>query len=189
MVFAISLQARDQGPVPLSLQDTLPKKEPVFLPAPLPEYWGQLQDTIPDQVPPPVLSDSMLWSYLYEEDATAKSVMTIIGTGDIMLGTSYPDERYLPPGGDCSPLLRPVQHILQSGDVLFGNLEGTFCSEGGTPKKCRDPNTCYVFRMPDQFLSADLQLIVCATHGAQFEIHTGRCVSGPCLGQSLQATV
>ena len=41
--------------------------------------------------------------------------------------------------------------------------------------------------MPDQFLSADLQLIVCATHGAQFEIHTGRCVSGPCLGQSLQA--
>jgi len=50
-----------------------------------------------------------------------------------------------------------VQHILQSGDLLFGNLEGTFCSEGGTPKQCRDPNTCYVFRMPDQFLSCILE--------------------------------
>jgi len=153
VVFAISLQARDQGPVPLSPPDTIPKKAPVFLPVPLPEYWGQLQDTIPDQISPPVLSDSMLWSYLYVEDVTEKSILTIIGTGDIMLGTSYPDERYLPPGGDCSPLLRPVQNILQSGDLLFGNLEGTFCSVGGTPKQCRDPNTCYVFRMPDQFLS------------------------------------
>jgi hypothetical protein len=37
--------------------------------------------------------------------------------------------------------------------VLFGNLEGGFCSTGGTPKKCRDITSCYVFRMPDHFLS------------------------------------
>jgi len=172
-VFAIALQAQEHDAVPRSLQDTLPQKAPVllpaplqdtlpqktpvFLPAPLPEYWGQLQDTIPEQVSHPVLSDSMLWSYLYKEEVDEKSILTIIGTGDIMLGTSYPDDRYLPPGQDCSPLLRPVQHVLQSGDLLFGNLEGVFCSEGGTPKECRDPNTCYVFRMPDQFLSCILE--------------------------------
>jgi hypothetical protein len=77
--------------------------------------------------------------------------LCIIGTGDIMLGTSYPSPAYLPPGGDCSPLLRPVYPILQSGDVLFGNLEGVFCREGGTPKECLDTTRCYVFRMPDHF--------------------------------------
>lgn len=79
--------------------------------------------------------------------------LCIIGTGDIMLGTNYPSRSYLPPGDDCSPLLGPVHHILQSGDLLFGNLEGVFCSRGGTPKKCRDTTSCYVFRMPDQFSS------------------------------------
>ena len=77
----------------------------------------------------------------------------IIGTGDIMLGTNYPSVSYLPPGLDCSPLLRPVHHVLQSGDLLFGNLEGVFCSEGGMPKKCKDSTKCYVFRMPDHFVS------------------------------------
>lgn len=79
--------------------------------------------------------------------------LCIIGTGDIMLGTNYPSRTYLPPGDDCSPLLRPVHHVLQSGDLLFGNLEGVFCSEGGTPKYCRDTTRCYVFRMPDHFAS------------------------------------
>lgn len=77
----------------------------------------------------------------------------VVGTGDIMLGTNYPVPSYLPPSADCTPLLRPVHHILQSGDLLFGNLEGVFCSEGGTPKKCRDTTRCYVFRMPDHFAS------------------------------------
>ncbi len=79
--------------------------------------------------------------------------LCIIGTGDIMLGTNYPSPTYLPPDQDCSPLLRPVHHVLQSGDLLFGNLEGVFCSEGGTTKKCRDTTKCYVFRMPDHFAS------------------------------------
>jgi len=79
--------------------------------------------------------------------------LCIVGTGDIMLGTNYPSPIYLPPGEDCSPLLGPVHHVLQSGDLLFGNLEGVFCSQGGTPKKCKDTTRCYVFRMPDQFSS------------------------------------
>ncbi|MGM0474764.1 MAG: CapA family protein [Bacteroidota bacterium] len=82
----------------------------------------------------------------------AGDTICVIGTGDIMLGTDYPSRTYLPPGEDCSPLLRPVHEVLQSGDLLFGNLEGVFCSEGGTPKYCRDTTKCYVFRMPDHFV-------------------------------------
>lgn len=39
----------------------------------------------------------------------------------------------------------------------------------------------------DHYLRADRQRIVCHAHGAQFDIDTGRCVLGPCLGQSLTA--
>jgi len=99
----------------------------------------------------------MLWSSLYLDELLEEGALTIIGTGDIMLGTSWPSESYLPPGRDCSPILRPVHHVLQSGDLLFGNLEGVFCSEGGTPKKCKDLTKCYVFRMPDHFLDCILE--------------------------------
>ena len=40
---------------------------------------------------------------------------------------------------------------------------------------------------PHQFLSRDGAQIVCATHGAMFEIETGRCMEGPCGGQALEA--
>lgn len=104
-------------------------------------------------------ADSLIWlgprgDSLFPgfEEFTGKDSLCIIGTGDMMLGTNYPVKSYLPPGGDCSPLLRPVHHVLQSGDVLFGNMEGGFCSTGGTPKKCKDTTRCYVFRMPDHFI-------------------------------------
>jgi nitrite reductase/ring-hydroxylating ferredoxin subunit len=39
--------------------------------------------------------------------------------------------------------------------------------------------------VPDQFLSQDQTHILCATHGALFDIQSGACVSGPCKGQGL----
>ncbi len=39
---------------------------------------------------------------------------------------------------------------------------------------------------PDQFLTADGTQIVCSTHGAQFGIADGVCVSGPCVGDRLE---
>ena len=41
---------------------------------------------------------------------------------------------------------------------------------------------------PDHFLSYDMDLIQCATHGARFEIETGKCIAGPCPGRSLTPT-
>ncbi|UUX95117.1 Rieske (2Fe-2S) protein [Aquabacterium sp. J223] len=35
------------------------------------------------------------------------------------------------------------------------------------------------------YLNADGSRIVCAAHGAQFDIDSGECLLGPCLGQRL----
>lgn len=40
--------------------------------------------------------------------------------------------------------------------------------------------------IPDRFLAADGSALVCSSHGAQFRLEDGFCVSGPCTGQSLQ---
>ncbi len=37
----------------------------------------------------------------------------------------------------------------------------------------------------DGYLDSSAEFIVCAAHGAKFEIETGLCVHGPCLGESL----
>jgi nitrite reductase/ring-hydroxylating ferredoxin subunit len=40
---------------------------------------------------------------------------------------------------------------------------------------------------PDRFLSRDGRFIVCATHGAEFQIADGLCIRGPCRGDRLEA--
>ncbi len=71
--------------------------------------------------------------------AIMRDTLSIIGVGDIMMGTNYPEDK-LPPR-DGKFLLREVESILQDADVTFGNLEGTLLDEGGIPKKCNDPKS------------------------------------------------
>ena len=40
---------------------------------------------------------------------------------------------------------------------------------------------------PGQFLKSKEGLLVCAAHGASFELAAGGCVAGPCRGDSLRA--
>ncbi len=40
---------------------------------------------------------------------------------------------------------------------------------------------------PGQFLTSRDGLLVCAVHGASFELVRGECVAGPCRGDSLRA--
>ncbi len=40
---------------------------------------------------------------------------------------------------------------------------------------------------PGKFLMSKDGLLVCAAHGASFELHAGACVAGPCRGDSLRA--
>jgi nitrite reductase/ring-hydroxylating ferredoxin subunit len=41
----------------------------------------------------------------------------------------------------------------------------------------------------DDFLTRDRAHIICATHGAEFLIATGRCFSGPCIGDHLEPII
>ncbi|HRN61018.1 MAG TPA: Rieske 2Fe-2S domain-containing protein [Luteimonas sp.] len=40
---------------------------------------------------------------------------------------------------------------------------------------------------PGQFLKSKDGLLVCAVHGASFELAQGECVAGPCRGEALRA--
>ena len=77
-----------------------------------------------------------------------KSEFTIIGVGDIMLGSNYPSD--LLPKNDEN-ILKNTQDVLQNADITVGNLEGTLFDNGGTPKSCDNPNVCYAFRMPSKY--------------------------------------
>lgn len=80
-----------------------------------------------------------------------KDSLTIIGVGDIMLGTIIPSRAYLPPNNDCSPLLAGVKDVLMDADVTFGNLEGVLTDSPVGAKSCSDPSICYTFGMPTAY--------------------------------------
>ncbi len=40
---------------------------------------------------------------------------------------------------------------------------------------------------PDQFLTKDRRQIICASHGALYDIETGLCTAGPCPGKKLRS--
>ena len=40
---------------------------------------------------------------------------------------------------------------------------------------------------PGKFLKSKEGLLVCAAHGASFELENGHCVAGPCRGDALRA--
>lgn len=77
--------------------------------------------------------------------------ISIIGVGDIMLGTNYPSDKFLPPH-DGKYLLEPVKSILQDAHITTGNLEGTLLTRNATPRGCRDSSVCYRFKMPEHYI-------------------------------------
>jgi hypothetical protein len=79
-----------------------------------------------------------------------KDTVSIIGVGDIMMGSNH-ETGVLPPS-DGAGLMEEVQDVLAGADITFGNLEGVLMDSGGTPKTCRDPKVCYVFRTPVKFV-------------------------------------
>lgn len=83
--------------------------------------------------------------------AQKKDTITVIGTGDIMMGSNYPNE-YSLPLNDGLNLMKEVGSILQNADVTMGNLEGVLLNQGGIAKTCRDPTVCYTFRSPEKYV-------------------------------------
>ncbi len=79
-------------------------------------------------------------------------VYKIIGVGDIMMGSDYPQPLMDPrvtPGADPAAMLgAPLAKLLKEADVTFGNFEGTLHTLNSGAKFCRNPTQCYVFRSP-----------------------------------------
>ena len=84
-----------------------------------------------------------------ETEIPENKKITVIGVGDIMLGSNYPSKNLLPKN-DYN-ILSDTEKILQDADITLGNLEGTLFDEGGTPKSCSDPSVCFVFRTPSKY--------------------------------------
>jgi hypothetical protein len=83
--------------------------------------------------------------------ANAYDDLVVTAVGDVMLGTTFPDESTLPPN-DGAGLLTEVTPLLKRGDVVYGNLEGPL-TDGGESAKCRGKRegTCYAFRVPTRY--------------------------------------
>lgn len=83
------------------------------------------------------------------------STITFAFMGDIMMGTSYPDDsngKFLP-ADSGSHLFKHIKNITSSVDFAAGNLEGTLIDSLGTPKHCKNPDICYIFSTPTNFVS------------------------------------
>lgn len=94
-------------------------------------------------------SDTLIVSPEITEDIPP--VYTFALTGDIMPGTSFPGNRYLPPNDDPWPLIREVAPYIADSFLAAGNLEGPLTDRGELAKKCRDTTTCYAFRIPERY--------------------------------------
>jgi hypothetical protein len=114
------------------MQSTKETKSPVAQPSPSPSV---PQTIAVDAVNPPNPPDEIV----------------ITAVGDVMLGTTFPDESTLPPN-DGADLLTEVTPFLKRGDVVYGNLEGPIV-DGGDSAKCHGKKigTCFAFRVPTRY--------------------------------------
>ncbi len=65
--------------------------------------------------------------------------------------------------------------IVRQGDEIYAYQN--YCAHAGHPLNWK----------PDSFLTPDGKQIICASHGAVYEIKSGVCVAGPCPGKKLRA--
>ncbi len=64
--------------------------------------------------------------------------------------------------------------VVRQGDAVYAYEN--YCMHVGHPLNFK----------PDSFLTRDQSKIICASHGAIYEIDSGLCVAGPCPGKSLR---
>jgi len=65
--------------------------------------------------------------------------------------------------------------VVRQGDDVFAYQN--FCAHVGHPLNWK----------PDGFLTKDNSAIICASHGAMYDIKSGKCIAGPAGGRSLRS--
>lgn len=112
----------------------------------------QVTLSIPDTIPTTPTELPVLDTVALQVHRLLPDTIRIKAVGDMMLGTNFPDPSYLPPN-EGRDMLSSVATELSGADILFGNLEGVILNEGGTPKHCNNPKTCYLFRSPEYMVT------------------------------------
>ena len=89
---------------------------------------------------------------LSAQDSTTTN-LSIVAVGDMMIGTNFPSDAYLPPL-DGAEIFSQIKTQLSDADITFGNLEGVILTgDYPTTKKCQNPKNCYAFKMPDHYVA------------------------------------
>lgn len=86
------------------------------------------------------------------EPTAAERTYRVLGVGDIMMGSDWPqpymDGRMVQGGNPADVLGSDLLELLRSGDVTFGNFEGTLHTSDANAKACGNPALCFTFRSP-----------------------------------------
>jgi nitrite reductase/ring-hydroxylating ferredoxin subunit len=104
---------------------------------------------------------------------------------DARLAATPPDVRLCPldkiPDGGARNFVLQMRagrfhgFVVRDGDRVSGYVDR--CPHAGLP----------LAQTLDDYLTPDGRFIVCRWHGALFDRHDGRCLGGPCVGQSLES--
>lgn len=81
--------------------------------------------------------------------------VSIAFTGDIMMGTTYPDSIHGTglPADDGKHIFDDVRDIISGVDFAGGNLEGSLLDGPGHRRRMTNPRTYFIFRMPTKYVS------------------------------------
>lgn len=81
--------------------------------------------------------------------------VTIAFTGDIMMGTTFPDSVHGTglPANDGRNIFDDVRDIISGADFAGGNLEGSFLEGPGKRRRMTNPKTYFIFRMPPKYVN------------------------------------
>ena len=85
----------------------------------------------------------------------------------------------LPDGGAKGFQVPGIRHkviLVRKGVSVFAYLDACPHYSPGTPMAWKT----------NAYLDGEGKHIACHSHGALFDIETGKCLAGPCLGKSLQ---
>ncbi|SHM70437.1 CapA family protein [Mucilaginibacter sp. OK098] len=86
-----------------------------------------------------------------KQDPIQRDSFCVAAVGDIMLGTSYPDNKTLPPDSAKSSF-KNILNELRKADVLMGNLEGTLLDTGAPANyRLHQLSRPWLFRMPVRY--------------------------------------
>lgn len=100
-------------------------------------------------------ADTDTTQYTVEQTLPDTTTLTIAFTGDIMMGTTYPDSihgTHLPAEGGIH-LFDDARTVTERVDIAGANLEGSFLDGGGKRRPMGNPKYYFVFRMPTKMVS------------------------------------